>query len=1721
LAYVFEHEDGSSDEISFGSLWDEVRACASGLQSQFDPGDRVILLFPAGLDYIVAFLGVLAADLVAVPAYPPSGSRHSKRLRPIVEDAQPRLILADAGLLSDDRLKALCAGLDGIRLESINSVRGAPEQWHRGPQYELAFLQYTSGSTGTPKGVMVTHANLVANEKMIADLFGHGPDTRVAGWLPFYHDMGLIGNILQPLYLGVPCFLMSPASFAREPLRWLRLISKHRVTTSGAPNFAYDLCAQAVSSHDGSLELDLSAWKVAFNGSEPVRAATMRRFAQVFEPYKFSELSFLPCYGLAEGTLIVTAAHEALAGGDASCGWPAKGLEVQIVDPETRAVRKTGEEGEIWVSGASVAKGYWGRDDLTSRTFNAELQPPEAGKKFLRTGDLGRFSQRGLIVTGRIKDLIIVRGRNIHPQDVEAIAAECAPGLRKGGSAAFAVDALGSAWVLVQEVERRFDGELSQLLSTIRSAIVAELEVVPDRILLVRSHSVPNTTSGKVQRAVCRELYCKGELPILAQSGTGDEASEGLEGPIPTVVEGNSVPAAYQLVASVARIQPEEVDDEKSLIELGMDSIAAVKLQHEIVERWGVQIPIEILLSGSPLAEALSLILDRPEVGAKGIEPPAPNSRTEWQASLGQYALWMLQQKAGNTPLPEIRRLFTITGPLDVGRLLESLNEVVRRHPVLGASLDRDGDELKWRLDRSPQGSLEVIDIRSLGEAGRRAALERCLEAPWDLTTAPLIRAFLLKDEDRHLLLLRAHHIILDLWSFKQIFAEWKEVYEALVSGRPLGDRIAPEFDAFIAGEIERDYLASYLAQRDRDFWSKAMDEAGKGERLAPLPMLAQEKIGSHSAARETFGIRTDLSARLKKLAQSQGLTLNSLLLTSWQLNLWRATGASVTVSFPAFGRNPSTSRSVGYFVNPLPLPAGHAGAQSFLEAAVANQALLFSSLEHQQYPALKIAELDGNGWAFQTAFIFQGASGSGEMLPAPLVLGTTGGSLDFGGAVLASEAIEPGTTELDLSLYAVDSSEGIQASIEYRSASFDEVFIQGLVAQWRVILERVAAHPQTSVEEFLAAAGAPAVDGQALEPERAVTGCPIHAFETVVGKFTHSIALRRGDETLSYGELNERANRIANSLLERGFERETRIAVLLDRSFDLIAAILGILKAGCCYVPMDTGSAPERLQWIVGSSKAALVIAEEHFAQLVADTGTEHASAHALADSAVHSRNPKGRREDGLAAYLIFTSGSTGYPKGVLVERAGIVNLAAAQIESFQLDETSQTLQFASPAFDASVSEIWTALLSGGSLRLVESANDLLPISDFDFDGVQTGLNRILADGVTTATLPPSVLQQLDPARYPTLKTVVVAGERCPDGLIARWITSHRVINAYGPTEATVCATMLVHDAGRRDPQAVSGARIGFPIQGSRVFAVNKASGILPPGLPGELCLSGIGLARGYFEDPALTAEKFVQAGSGDHVRRAYRTGDLGRVLPGGEVEFFGRIDRQVKIRGVRIELEEVENVIINRLPAVKEAAVIVAEQPNVGNVLVAFIADGSPIDSTTMTLADPLAFKTELTRWLLPQSVPSLFFRLGALPKTQNGKIDINSLRSIDLSQFTYPKPLRLPSNTMEKRIADIWKNVLQVDDVDVQANALDFGGNSLNIATVHSHLSRELGIDIPLVSLFEHSTVEALAKHCSLLLSKETASTEPQRPPGTGALSAQDRARAGVSRRVPNRR
>ncbi|HEY0734645.1 MAG TPA: amino acid adenylation domain-containing protein, partial [Herpetosiphonaceae bacterium] len=1583
-AYTFLSEGETAEvTLSYEQVDRRARAIAALLQGCATPGARALLLYPPGVEYICAFFGCLYAGIVAVPAYPPQSARLERslpRLRAIVTDCAPTIALTTAAL--HQRLSpALSADPDfqAITWLVADDLADQAATW-REPELDgatLAFLQYTSGSTAAPKGVMVSHANLLHNQRLIRQGFGHDDHATIVGWLPLYHDMGLIGNVLQPLYLGARCVLMSPIAFLQSPIRWLQAISRYRATTSGGPNFAYDLCVRKITPEQRAT-LDLSSWTVAFNGAEPVRAETLDRFAAAFAECGFRREAFYPCDGLAETTLRVSGGSPAappivtaFAGDElehrrvvergadqpgarslVGCGQVLGDQRVVVVDPETGAACRPGTIGEIWVSGSSVAQGYWNRPEASAQTFGARL--PSGDGPFLRTGDLGFFHAGELFIAGRLKDLIIIRGRNYYPQDIELTVERSHSALRAGATAAFAVEIAGEERLIVaQEVERQHRAaDLDAVAAAIRQAISEQHELQTHAILLLKPGSLPKTSSGKIQRHLCRLRFLDGELDALHQSTIAELPAN----PAPSLDRATLLAApldqrrslieAYlrDLTAQTVGVAPDALVLEQPLSSFGIDSLAAVELQHRVEIDLGVTIPmVQFLqgLSGTAIAQAIL------EGLASDAAPLAPVDRgLPLPLSFAQQRMWLLEQLTPGAATYIIPVALRLSGSLDPAALERSLIVLVERHESLRTTfsqrINADGSPVQVIAPVSHARALVSLPIIDLQPAAQEAEITRLATAealrPFDLEAGLLLRTTLLKlAPAEYLLLLTAHHSIADGWSMSVVARDLAALYAAAIAGAPAAlPELAIHYADFAVWQ--RAYLSGAVLAQQLSYWQDQFT----GE----LPVLdlpsdrPRPAIQSFRGARETLTLPADLAAALKVLSRQHDATLFMTLLATFKLLLARWSGQrDIIVGTPISGRTRAQLEPViGCFVNTLALRTDLSGDLGFTALLSRVRAAALGAYAHQDLPfemlleALNLDRDPSRTPLFQVFF---------NMLDVPSRRIERGG-LRF---EMASQPDAAVGAKFDITLYAQERDAAIDLEMVYNADLFDPARMVALLRQFQHLLEQIVARSESSIERLTLVTS----DDRALLPDpqtplpAAWSGAVHRRFAEQARRTPQQTALIDSRETWSYAELDDLSDRLAARLNAAGIEPQDLVAIYAHRSAALAWALLGVLKAGAAFVILDPAYPALRLVeylriarprgWVEIEAAGAL---PDELAQYLdalclscrltlpgRDAAQDLFSETEVAPGVTAS-------PDDLA-YVAFTSGSTGAPRAICGTHRPLAHFLDWQAATFGLTAGERFSLLSGLAHDPLLRDVFAPLTIGATLcipapELLAEPQQLarwLDQEQISVAHLTPAHGQLLAAAISDAS--GSSVPVLSSLRY-----AFFGGDRLSQRVISRFqalAPQATCVNCYGATETPqVMGYYVVDPAGLHSSAAIP---LGRGIDGAQLLILNQAGQLAGVGELGEIAIRTPYLALGYLDDAALTEARFMAnpfVSAADPFDRLYRTGDLGRYLPDGTVAFAGRADDQVKVRGFRVEPGEIESA-LKQHPDVRDAVVVVRE--------------------------------------------------------------------------------------------------------------------------------------------------------------------------------------------------
>jgi amino acid adenylation domain-containing protein len=1678
--------------LCYRQLDARVRGLAARLQQFFGRGERALIMLDNGDDYVVSFFACLYAGLVAVPVFPPESTRkrHLGKLEGIAADAGACCVLTHADIKASIAAAEAFADVPLIAVDTIGA--DAADRWapHQPSSADIAFLQYTSGSTSAPKGVMVTHANLMANMRAIEEGLSVGPDDIFATWLPLNHDMGLIGGLLQPLHRGIPVVLMSPRYFLERPVRWLEAISRHRATISGGPDFAYRLCLERVS--EAQLQkLDLSSWALAFSGAEPVRADTLHEFKRQFAPAGFAAGAVYPCYGLAESTLFVTggwrgagmvaqgfsgqglARGEVLTQADGAvlvgCGRTVTGHAVRIVDPASLSVCDAGRVGEIWATGPSIGSGYWNKPEVSRQTF-----VDRDGATWLRTGDLGFVHDGQLYVAGRIKDMIIVRGHNLYPQDIERMIELEVDVVRKGRVAAFAVDGpAGEGIGLAAEVSRSVQKLVSPeaLVDTLSAAVSEQFGEPLSVVMLLNPGGMPKTTSGKLQRGACRQGWIDRTADAYAMHAhgafvLGGTAAKAPAAALPMDELEQAMAAIWSEVLRRGAQQPALARDAHFFLS-GGNSLAATQVAARVADAWDIEFPVRLLFEQPRLQDLAAEVRRVRATGLRRPRNPIPVLPAERRSgalalSHAQARQWFLWQLDPKSTAYHVGIALNLSGPLDAAALNAAFDGLVARHESLRTVFRAaaDGTVGQWILPAS-RFALRQIDLRELPASAREAAAtahaRRCQEELFDLGEGPLLRAALIQvDDARHLLVVVTHHIVSDGASLQLLVGELGAAYAAHATGK------APQVAALPIQYADyalwqRDWLAAGEAERQLAYWRVQL---GDEHPVLALPTdHPRQAVASYRAASHAFEFDGALVARLRATAQSHGATFFMTLLAGFQALLHRYTGQQdVRVGVPVANRHrPETAGLIGFFVNTQVLRATLQGRTSLAQLLAQVREAALGAQAHQDLPFEQLVEALQLQRSLSHSPLFQ------------VMLNHLREDVDalrlLPGLEAREQRMAEGAAQFELALDIRERGDGSTGAVfTYAAELFEPATIERMAAHYRALLEALATDPAQPLGDVLLL---DAEERQRLRAwsvgERQVLQTqPVHRlFEARVRAHPEAVALIDGDTPSSYAALNERANRVAHRLLREGVRPGSVVAVAIEAAGARVAGLLGVLKAGSTYLPLDPSHPAQRIAQLLEDSGASVLLADGAQASTL-PPGIARVPLDPVQLQAEAATDPAIDLHDGHLAYLVYTSGTTGAPKGVAVPHAALSMHLQAMARTCDMRAEDRSLQFALPHVDAALEQCLLPLVSGAAL-----------VVQPQWCSLASELDALLQrHRVSVVDLPPAYARQLMQGQPPFAHAVRLAlfgGEAWTGedlALIRRVLRPARIVNAYGPTEAVITPTAwsgMAHDP-------VQGyAPIGRPVGHRTAHVLDADLQLVPQGVAGELYLGGAGLARGYLGRAALTAERFVADPFDAEGGRLYRTGDLARWGLDGQLEYLGRLDHQVKIRGFRIELGEIE-ARLREHPAVREALVLVHDGA-AGPSLAAYV---SPAPFARI---DAAALREHLGRALPDYMVPPAIVALDSFPLTSGGKVDRRALPAPTVAAAS--QGYEAPQGDVAQTLASIWAGLLKVEKVGMNDNFFDLGGNSLLVIRMHRLMEDRLNPGLKVVDLFKYPTVGALAR------------------------------------------
>ena len=1634
VAVVFEDQ-----QLTYQQLNTRANHLAHYLRSLGVKADVLVgLCVERSLEMVVGLLGILKAGGAYVPLDP---NYPQERLAFMLEDAQISVLLTQQSLV--DRLPEHQAKLVCLDTDAGLFSQSSQENLISGVQVNnLAYVIYTSGSTGQPKGVALNQLGLGNLILWQLENTTISTGAKTLQFAPISFDVSF-QEIFTTWFSGGTLFLITE-ELRREPVALLAFLEEKAIERLFVPFVALQQLAEvAVDS-----KLVNSHLKEIITAGEQLQITPA--ISQWFS--KLNNCTLHNHYGPSETHVVTTFTLTNSVNTWPllpAIGQPIANTQIYILDKYLQPV-PMGVPGELYIGGVCLARGYLNRPDLTQEKFISNPFEKLGESKLYKTGDLARYLPLGNIeYLGRIDNQVKIRGFRIELGEVEAALSQ-----HSDVQASCVIpreDTPGDKRLVAYLVANQ---DCTPTISELRQFLKAKLPeyMIPNAFVMLES--LPLTPSGKVDRRT---------LPV---PDLHSEITDKYVAPRTPIEE-----LLAQIWAQVLKVEAVGIYD--NFFELGGHSLLATQLVSRIRNIFQVELPLRELFATATLGE-LALFIEQLQqqnlqLSAPPILPRAKN--TELPLSYAQQRLWFLDQLQPLSAFYNVPVALRLVGTLNVAALEQSLQEIIHRHEALRTNFVTVDGQPTQVIQTQGNWKVSVVDFEHLSITEQEIATQQLTQQqaiqPFNLATEPLIRATLIvQSKTEHALLVCMHHIVFDGWSVGVFVEELAALYNAYSQGQP--SPLAPLPIQYADFAIwQRNWLQGDVLQSQLSYWQQQLANAPA---LLSLPTdRPRPSVQTFAGAYQQFALPTELTDRLVKLSQEQNCTLFMTLLAAYDTLLYRYTGAvDILVGSPIANRDRSEIEGlIGFFINTLVMRSNLAGNPSFRELLSRVQEVALGAYAHQNLPfeilveALQPERDLSHTPLFQVMFALQNAPTS---------------EVELAGLTVTPWITEGATAKFDLSLLMQNTATGLVGCWEYNTDLFDASTIKRMTGHFLTLLEGIIANPEQKISQLPLLT---AVEQQQLLVEWNNTQvdypsdkCIHQLFEEQVERTPDGVAVVFEYQQLTYQQLNCRANQLAHYLKSLGVAADVLVGICVERSIEMVVGLLGILKAGGAYVPLDPEYPTERLRFMLEDAQVSVLLTQQklldrlaqHQAQLVClDTDWQIISQ-------LNQDNLITETQTTNLAYVIYTSGSTGTPKGVMIAHQSLLNLVFWHQRTFKIIPSDKATQLAKTAFDAAVWELWPYLTTGASIYLVkpEILSSLVKLRDW-----------LISNKITISFLPTPLAQELLSLEWPAeglaLRTILTGGDKLhqyPSDLIP-----FQVVNNYGPTENTVVTTSGVVVA--KEQNKIS-PNIGRAIANTQVYILDSNLQAVPVGVPGELHIAGVGLAKGYLNRPELITEKFISNPFEEtEGSKLYKTGDLARYLPDGNIEYLGRIDDQVKIRGFRIELGEIE-ALLGQHDDVQICCVVAREQAQGNKCLVAYVVLQKEVTPTTDELRQFLSDK------LPAYMVPNVFVMLESLPLTPNGKVDRSALPAPDLQQEL--SDYVMPNTEVERIIADIWQKALAIEKLGIYNNFFELGGNSLLLVKINQQLQEELGLELSIVDMFNYPTIYSLSQYLNIKFHKK---------------------------------
>lgn len=1590
------------------------------------PEVPVAICMERSLELVVGLLGIMKAGAAYAPLDP--GYPQERILYMLENSRAPILLIQEklAGLLPATNVNVIKLDTNWASISREQDTSPAVKI----SDENLVYVIYTSGSTGRPKGAMNTHQGLRNRLRWMQQQYGLTAEDSILQKTPFSFDVS-VWEFFWPLMVGARLVMARPGGH-QDPVYLAETIEKSKITTLHfVPSMLRAFLNSGVAQKCSSLRrIICSGEALAIELARKCRESIPAELHNLYGPTETSiDVTYWNCAESSEVVLI---------------GKPIANTQVYVLDSEMQPV-PAGIGGELYLGGIGLGRGYLQQSSLTAEKFVPNPFHTEPGSRLYRTGDWVRWRVDGnLEFLGRRDEQVKLRGNRIELGEIEA-ALRQHPAVNDAAVLA-REDSRGEkrliAYVVAENEQAFLNGALRKYLQEkLPEYMVPELFVPLERL--------PLNPTGKLDRRA------------LPQPGS--ERPVDAEFVAPTTLVQEVVAAIWADVLGV-----EKVGKTDNFFHLGGHSLLAIQVVSRLREAFNAELPVRSLFE-SPSLEQFSGRVQQ-VVRSSNAQPASLRLASRdgaVQLSHAQQRLWFLDQLNHKSNAYNIPASVRFNMPLNVCALEDALSETVRRHEILRTTFGSVEGQPIQIIAPATKTSLEIVDLSSLEESEREAELQKLarLEAlrPFDLANGPLLRTCLVRlGGQSHVELLTLHHIITDGWSMGVLMQEVESSYRAFLGGIPSKlPELTVQYADFAAWQ--RDWLEDGALTVQLDYWKRQLEGAPT---LLALPTdYPRPARRSLPGTQCPISFSESFSKRLRELCRQEGTTPFMVLMAAFQVLLGRYTAQDeVLVGTPAAGRgHVELENLIGFFVNMIVLKANLGAVQSVRDLLQHVRETALDAYAHQDIPFDKLVEelkperRSNRNPIFQAVLAFQNA-------PTP--------GMEMAGVTLPSGSPGHAETKFDLELYFWETATGFDGSFVFSPEIFRASTISRMASQLLHLLEVFVAEPDVRLSDISLVTGLEyrQITETWNQTEIEFPGQSVihEVFAKQVQITPDAIAIETDQEQISYRELDRRSSMVANYLRSLGAGPELFVGVLFERSLDMIVALLATLKSGAVYVPLNPADPIKRVEYILQDARISLLLTSKQIAQKVppgrlnvvcldGDVDQER-----MVAAQSHGNAVPEAIFDNLA-YMIYTSGSTGHPKGVCVTHRNVLRLVKGA-NYVDLTSCEVFLQFAPVSFDASTFEIWGALLNGARLVLFPPHSpSLSELGDF-----------IRKSGVTTMWLTAGLFHQVIDRNLEgitSVKQLLAGGEALSVTHVNKLLAEAPdciLVNGYGPTETTTFACCH-RVGGNHQGTTVS---IGRPIANTKVYVLNEGMRLAAIGETGELFIGGAGLARGYLNRPDFTAERFVPDPFGNNGERLYRTGDLVRYLEDGNIEFLGRADKQIKLRGFRIELEEIEKTLTEH-PLVEQAVVIPRDDSAGGKRLIAYIV---PVAGSVLTVE---RLRSHVQERLPEYMVPSLFLVLEQLPLTANGKIDANALLRFDRLAARSEKTFVAPKDRLQEQLITIWEGLLEARPIGIQDDFFELGGHSLIAVQLIARIEQELGKRLPMAALFEGATIERLSQ------------------------------------------